>query len=482
MRRAGSTFLALFIATNVLSSPLSMTAVRIPRSINLPFGTQTLAGRGGFFARRNHLNESPALKAARWTMAVWRLGMDRGGASMALLGLIEDPHAYRRLAMEVRKGKFIQEGLFANPVLIQSQGHDLTPPMTIRFEFAEDSEESYDAIRETLLRPELEAAKKNRLPQNHADLVNALSSPVHRAKLLELSDPILTRNPLKIVARNLDTGKIVGFVYPVFVRARNATELPNTWIGMSEWLDAYDPHPGDLDEWVMGDIWFTGGGNGAVATAMLDASYELGKAMGISRFFAYSNPRALPMFWEKFPDRRAELNSKSYLTRIIAPLVFERLTPLLAKGRIQSWTTFDRQVRRLVKRHTRGIDRHQVASRLLSDLRVAAAAQRLPSKPSSIEFQILLNTLRVPFEKGGYTISDPAISFHLKRGSQLARVIPNAFPNILGGPGIGGGYSFVMEYAVQLRHRFVMRFGERVGVRIARWHRYREQRLTQRAA
>ena len=50
-------------------------------------------------------------------------------------------------------------------------------------------------------------------------------------------------------------------------------------------------------------------------------------------------------------------------------------------------------------------------------------------------------------------IKDPAISFHLGKGSALERRITGAFPNILGQPGIGAGNAFVMRYFINKKER-----------------------------
>lgn len=384
--------------------------------------------------------------------------------------------------IENRKAVFLGNGLFAHPVTVTSEKKGEKIQRTYRFEFGQDTEEAHDEMREFILVPERLSAQKGYLPKNHAAFIERVSQPEHRDELLAITEPILTRNPLKVIARDIATGKIAGFVYPVFVRAKNAAQLPGTWVGMSEWLREYAPLTEDLKDWVMGDIWFTGGGDSAVAAAMLDASYELGKAMGINRFYAYSNPRALPYYWEKYPERRAELTETAYATRVIAPFIFERLKPLAQKHRIRTWADFNRQISRMARRHTRDEVTDRVTTRLLEDLSNARASLALPDTPTPEHLMKLIEFMNVSLKEGGYAIDDPAITFHLKRGSKLARIVPNAFPDILDGPGIGGGFSFVMEYSIKLRDRFEMRFGERLGVGRARWRTFRERRRISRAA
>lgn len=445
--------------------------------------TEALANRGSFYLQNMHGWEASSLQALHWTINMARFSIQRADAaffavsvSAGLLAALLNPQQDHRQFIEERKRKFLKYGLFAAPLNLTWTDKTGEQHMTIRFEFAADDKQTYDEIRETILRPEIAFAKKGVLSAKHAEMVLWLADPAHRETLEAYTDPILERNPLKIIARDQATGKVVGFVYPVFVQAKNADQLPNTWIGMSKWLETYDPMPRNLSDWVMGDIWFTGGSNAAVAHAMLDASYELGNAMGISRFYAYSNPKALPSYMDKNPGRLKDLGERDYAARIIASFVLENLKTKTEKIRLRTWRQFYKQTRRLTYRHAKGLEARDISTRIIGKLMQTKTNLGLSDTPQREDFLRVINELQTPFEKGGYVVNDPAITFHLKRGSKLVRIITGAFPTILEGPGIGGGNSFVMEYSVHLRHRFLMRFGESIGLRYARWHLFRERR------
>ncbi len=463
------------------------------------FETQALSGLSPFFQQAKTAKASVALHVHS-ASAIIRLSVRRfNDVVLALSGI--DAHEQRLMYFKEMRARLLREGLFDNPKVItrkDKNGKELEP-ISVRFEFPEDTDEILDEIAEFILGPELKFAQKN-YPSNHRDYVEILGADIEKRRA-EMN-PILKRNPLKIIARDVKTGKIAGFVYPDFVHAKNAAGLPDTWAGMSRWMDDYDPHN---PKRIMADAWFTGGGSADVALAMLDASYELGKLMGMKKFFAYSNPRALPFYWERFLElkKNGKLTAEHYAARVVAPFIFERMSPYLAKNNITSWEKLESYLNHMMKHYVQDSLRQNIADALIADLRQEWIDRKFPVYASRKDFispkvfTAFIAAVKLPLipekpkegekpAKPGYTILDAALSTHWGRKSRLARIIPNAFPDIPWnngefGPGIGGGYSFVMEYRVELRHLLAIEVGDDAASSYWKYREYLEKRKAEAA-
>ncbi|OGR90037.1 MAG: hypothetical protein A2992_00610 [Elusimicrobia bacterium RIFCSPLOWO2_01_FULL_59_12] len=354
--------------------------------------------------------------------------------------------SYDRFYRDRKKQRQLQRRhhLFSRPYEVTwKDGGGMQRSRTMNFDIADTSETTIDQIYDVVVRFYEQLAGRGLLTENQIRLLERYQS---NPKLLKRFIRRAVRNtPWTRVARG-PSGHIEGVVFPAFGRGLLVNVLPDKMRGMTVWHTPYDSSPAEeehiADYWVMAFDYDLSDGTSAMVEALLDRTVEMAQLLGIRRLFAYSNPVRFSTFSQKYPAMPIE----EYADRALALPILKTL--IASRVEIETPEVLSKIVAYPAGDVAVGDLASSAAERLLNEIQLLAGKTNSPEHLTPETYQHIFRVLFKPYDQGGYVISEPAPGVHLRRGARLARIIPDAFPPILGGPGIGGGYSFVLQYDI----------------------------------